>query len=289
MKVCGFSFVRNAIKYGYPIKEAILSVLPVCDHFVIAVGNSEDGTLDYIKSIGSDKIEIIETIWDDSLRTGGAVLAVETNKAFDAIKAEYDWCFYIQGDEVVHEKYHPEIRREMERWKDHPEVEGLLFKYLHFWGTYDYVGNSRNWYRREIRIVRNNKEIRSYRDAQGFRKNDQKLKVKLIDAYIYHYGWVKNPSTMMDKLREFNKLWHDDDWVTHKFKDQDMFNYSEVNSIKLFDETHPVVMQKLINSLNWKLELDPGRVKLSFKDKVLHFVERCTGKRLFEYRNYQII
>jgi hypothetical protein len=289
MKVCGFSFVRNAIKYGYPIKEAILSVLPVCDHFVIAVGNSEDGTLDYIKSIGSDKIEIIETVWDDSLRTGGAVLAVETNKAFDAIKSEYDWCFYIQGDEVVHEKYHTVIRSEMERWKDHPEVEGLLFKYQHFWGTYDYVGNSRNWYRREIRVIKNNKEIRSYRDAQGFRKNDQKLKVKLIDAYIYHYGWVKNPATMMDKLREFNKLWHDDDWVTNKFKDQDMFDYSEVNSIKLFGETHPAVMQKLIDGLNWKLELDPGKVKLSFKDKVLHILERITGKRFFEYRNYQII
>jgi hypothetical protein len=35
--------------------------------------------------------------------------------------------------------------------------------------------------------------IRSYRDAQGFRINDRKLKVKLIDAYIYHYGWVKPP------------------------------------------------------------------------------------------------
>jgi hypothetical protein len=289
MKVCGFSFVRNAIKYGYPIKEAILSVLPLCDHFVVAVGNSEDGTLDYIKRIESDKIQIIETIWDDTLRVGGAVLAVETNKAFDAIQGEYDWCFYIQGDEVLHEKYHPVIHKEMERWRDHPEVEGLLLKYLHFWGSYDYVGNSRDWYRREIRIIRNDKAVRSYKDAQGFRKNDRKLNVKLIDAYMYHYGWVKSPAIMMDKIRDISKLWHDDAWIRDKYENLELFNYSEVNSIKLFDDMHPAVMQKRIDSLNWKVELDPKKVKFSIKGRILNFIEFTTGKRLFEYKNYQIV
>ena len=29
MKVTGFSFIRNAIKYQYPVKESILSILPL--------------------------------------------------------------------------------------------------------------------------------------------------------------------------------------------------------------------------------------------------------------------
>ncbi|SRR6266542_1917867 len=289
MKVCGFSFVRNAIKYGYPIKEAILSVLPLCDAFVIAVGRSDDDTLGYIKSINSSKIQIIETVWDDSLRQGGAVLAIETNKAFDAIHGDYDWCFYIQGDEVLHEKYHPIIRQEMERWKDHPEIEGLLLKYLHFWGNYNYVGNSRSWYRREVRIVRNDKAIRSYKDAQGFRRNDQKLKVKLVDAYMYHYGWVKNPTLMMNKLKDTSKLWHDDEWIKERFKDEELYDYSEVNGIKPFDDTHPEVMQQLINSVNWNIELDPAKAQFTLKDKILQLIERSTGKRLFEYRNYRMV
>jgi len=289
MKVCGFSFVRNAIKYGYPIKEAIMSALPLCDTFVIAVGNSEDGTLDYIKSINSSKVQIIETVWDDSLRQGGAVLAVETNKAFDAIKGDYDWCIYIQGDEVLHEKYHTTILQEMERWKDHPKVQGLLLKYLHFWGNYNYVGNSRNWYRREVRIIRNDKAIRSYKDAQGFRKNDKKLNVKLIDAYMYHYGWVKNPALMMGKLKDTSKLWHNDEWIKDRFKEQDMFDYSEVNLIELFHGSHPLVMEELINNVNWNVELDPKKAIFSFKEKVLHVIERKTGKRLFEYRNYRLV
>jgi hypothetical protein len=85
MKVSGFTFVRNGVKYDYPVVESILSILPVCDEFIVAVGNSEDNTLELIKSINDPKIKIIETIWDDSLREGGRVLAVETDKAFDAI------------------------------------------------------------------------------------------------------------------------------------------------------------------------------------------------------------
>src|SRR5450759_1094182 len=129
---------------------------------VVAVGNSDDGTLDLIKSIGNEKIIIIETVWNDTLREGGRVLAMETNKAMDAIPDDSDWCFYIQADEVVHEKFHPIILNEMERRIDQPDVEGLLFNYLHFWGTYDFVGVGREWYRREIRVIRNNKSIRSY-------------------------------------------------------------------------------------------------------------------------------
>ena len=48
MKVCGFSFIRNAVKYDYPIVESIRSILPICDKFVVAVGNSEDNTLQLI-------------------------------------------------------------------------------------------------------------------------------------------------------------------------------------------------------------------------------------------------
>ena len=170
MKVTGFTIVRNAIKFDYPIVEAITSILPLCDEFVVAVGNSEDTTLELIKSISSPKIRIIETTWDDSLREGGRVLAVETDKAFAAIKPDTDWAFYIQADEVIHEKYHPVILETMKKWNNDKNVEGLLFNYTHFYGSYDYVGDSRKWYKHEIRIVKYNSTICSFRDAQGLEK-----------------------------------------------------------------------------------------------------------------------
>lgn len=289
MKVSGFTFVRNAIKFDYPIVEAINSILPVCDEVVVAVGKSEDQTLELIKSISSSKIKIIETIWDDNLREGGKVLAVETNKAFQAIDAQSDWAFYIQGDEIIHEKYLPAIKESMLKWQNEKKVEGLLFNYKHFYGSYDYVADSRKWYRKEVRIIRNDKSISSYKDAQGFRKNNEKLNVKAIESSVYHYGWVKPPELQQAKQESFHKMWHDNQWVENNIIKSNQFDYSGIDSLSKFMDSHPLVMQERINSKNWKFTFDPTQNKLSFKLRFLKFVEEKTGWSIGEYRNYKIV
>jgi hypothetical protein len=289
MKVTGFSFVRNALKFDYPIVEAITSILPLCDEFIVAVGKSEDDTLQLIKSINSPKIKIIETVWDDSLREGGRVLAVETDKAFAAISPDTDWAFYIQGDEVVHEKYHPVILEEMKKWKDDDRVEGLLFNYLHFYGSYDYIGDSRRWYRKEIRILKYNKDIRSFRDAQGFRLENRIMKVKPIDAFVYHYGWVKPPELQQAKQQHFHKLWHSDDWMKKNIPDAEQFDYSQIDSLTLFNGTHPAVMQDRINTKNWSFDFDPSKKVFSLKARFLYWVEKKLGWKIGEYKNYRVI
>jgi glycosyltransferase involved in cell wall biosynthesis len=288
MKVSGFTFIRNAIKYDYPVVEAITSVLPLCDEFVVAVGNSDDNTRGLIESIGSPKIRIIDTVWDDTLREGGRVLAVETDKAFDALSADSDWAIYIQGDEVLHEQYLDTLREAMQQWKDHPEVEGLLLNYLHFYGSYDFTGDSRRWYRREVRVIRNDKSIRSYRDAQGFRKNNKPLKVKPVKATMHHYGWVKPPEFQQAKQEYFHKLWHNDEWVEKKVPKADAFDYSSIDSLAKFTGTHPAVIQPRINRQNWQFTFDPTKKKLPFKSRFLHGIEALTGWRIGEYRNYRI-
>lgn len=289
MKVTGFTIVRNAIKYDYPIVEAITSILPICDEFVVAVGNSDDETLALVKSINSPKIKIIETVWDDSMREGGKVLALETNKAYAAIADNSDWCFYIQGDEAVHEKYLPVIEAGMKKYKDDKNVEGLLFNYTHFYGSYDYVGDSRQWYRKEIRIVRKDKAISSYKDAQGFRKNDEKLKVKQIDAWMYHYGWVRPPAAQQAKQKSFRKFWHTDEFLKKNIPDVEEFDYSQIDSLANFSGTHPKVMQERIHKMNWKFTFDPTKRKMSFKVRVLMFIEKKFGWKVGEYKNYKII
>lgn len=290
MKVTGFTIIRNAIKYDYPVVEAITSVLPVCDEFLVSVGNSEDGTLELIKSINSPKIKIMESVWDDSLREGGKLLSIETNKAFDAIDSSTDWCFYIQSDEVIHEKYHDAIREGMKKYKDDKAVEGLLFNYTHFYGSYNYIGNSRSWYRNEIRVIRNDKKIRSYKDAQGFRKtDDSKLNVKQIDASVYHYGWVKPPKAQQAKQENFHKMWHDDAWMKKNIAATEEFDYSKIDSLAEFKETHPKVMQDRASKQNWNFKFDASKIKLSFKNKFLLIIEKNTGWRPGEYKNYKVI
>jgi hypothetical protein len=292
MKVSGFSFIRNAIKYDYPIIESILSILPLVDEYVIAVGNSEDGTRELISSLNNDKIKIIDTIWDDSPRFGDSVLAVETNKAFQAVSKDSDWAFYLQGDECIHEKDYDAIRESMLVHLENKKVDGFLFKYHHFYGNYNYTGAGKRWYRNEIRIIRNDKNIISWKDAQGFRfNNNEKLSVKKIDAHIYHYGWVKPPKTTNQKALYFQQLRNSEFKPTSEQLQSD-FDFHNIDRLDLFKGTHPSVMYDRINKVNWNFEFDTfkrGYKNMKFKHKVSHFIEDFTGYRIGEYKNYKLV
>lgn len=287
MKVSGFTFIKNAIKYGYPVVESITSILPLVDEMIVCLGDSEDDTEGLIKSIDSDKIKFIHSVWDNDLREGGMVLAAETNKALAATAANSDWLFYIQADEAVHEQYHKTIADAMQRYKDDKRVEGLLFNYHHFYGSYKYIGDGRKWYSKEIRVIRNDKKIKSFKDAQGFRWNDdRKLNVKLIDAYIYHYGWVRNPLLMHRKTENFHALWSGEAGRNPTLTEAE-FDYSNIDSVTVFEGTHPAVMKKLVDAEDWDSGIDMSRKKFkSAKHKLLYFLWKKFGWRPFEYRNY---
>lgn len=290
MKVTGFSFLKNAVKYDYPAVEAIKSVLPLCDDFVIAIGDCEDGTYEMVNSIDPKKIRIIRTVWNETFRSGGKVFAIETDKAIAQIPNDSDWAFYIQGDEVMHEKYLETVYDAMKAYKDDPKVDGLLFKYLHFYGSFDYLGVSSNWYKNEIRVIKNNKAIYSYKDAQGFRKGEnQKLSVKAIDAYIYHYGWVREPKAMQQKRATFVKFYREDNPVDAEMLKGDTFEYEKhVRELKRFDGDHPELMRKRISEKNWKFDYNIAFKKRSRKDISKDFLRRYLGLD-FSYKNYKIV
>lgn len=290
MFVSGFSFIRNATKFDFPIVEAIRSVLDICDEFVVAVGQSDDDTLALIQNIDPQKVKIVETVWDESLKEGGEVYALETNKALRAISPKADWAFYIQGDEVIHEKDLGNLRATMQFWKDDRTVDGLLFEYIHLFGSYDYVGDSPNWYQREVRIVRPNSTIYSYRDAQGFRKdNNQKLNVCPANATVYHYGWVKDPRIMQNKHLHIHQYWYGDEAEKHVQVSPEGFDYSQVDSLARFTGTHPAIMHERIKHQNWQFEHDISFKKLSIKNRLKLWIKKYTGFNLGEYKNYNLM
>jgi len=289
MKVCGFTFIKDAIKFDYPVIESITSILPICDKFIVAVGACDDGTRALIESIGSDKLEIIDTVWDQSPGKQGNVLSTEANKAFDAIPDKYDWCFFIHADEVVNEKYLPGIMLSMKKYLNIKEVDGLIMNYTHFYGTFDFYGDSRRWYKSEIRIIKNNKEIRSWYNAQGFRwKNGKKLTGVFIDGMINHYGWVKSPKLMMNKLEGSKEYWASNPKQVIKFEQKsEEFAYEKaIDSLEKFREAHPKVMQSRINAVNWHPALSTKRKKFSVRYFLLYYFEKFFDYRPFEKRHF---
>lgn len=289
MKVVGFSFIKDAVKMQYPIVEAIQSILPLCDEVIVAVGASTDGTRALVANINK-KVKIIDTEWDFSLKANGKVLAAETDKAFKEIPADADWCIYIQGDEVLHEAGYDEIKQAMHTWKDDKKVDGFLLKYRHFFGSYDYVGTESHWYRNEVRIIKNNKNFYSYRDAQGFRKEDsKKLNVKKLDAFIHHYGWVQSPEIMKSKQDYKNKIYNNSDYEENNIVVPDDYANTLINALQKYSLPHPKVMEKRIAAVNWKFNYNETKNKLPLKDRFKNTTEKLFGVRFFDYKNYKVV
>jgi hypothetical protein len=314
MTISGFTMVRNATKLYYPIKEAIASILPIVDEFVVALGDcdEDDHTLEEIQSLHSDKIKIIHTVWDLEKYPRGMEHAHQTDIAKEACTG--DWLFYIQSDEVIHEKYLPLIKKKCEEFLNDKEVEGFLFHYRHFWGDYDHYISSHIFYNKEIRIIRNQKDIHSWESAQSFRripdfdglnyrrdkKGTYKLKVTLIDAYVYHYGWVRPPRFMQRKTKVFNTIHFGSERaeLIHR-NDDELYHFGNLNEMEVMKDTHPAVMKDMISRFNWADQLYPNRPlnpkqkyrHRKFKYRMLSFIERklLHGRQIFAFKNYIIV
>jgi hypothetical protein len=277
MKVSGFTLVRNGVKYSYPFWEAINSILPLCDELIVNVGVSDDDTLGIVKSIRSEKIKIIERTWDMTLRQGGKLLSVETNQALQHCTGQ--WCVYIQADEVLHEKYYPAVFEAMKKYNTNDKVEGLKFHYRHFYGSYDfYQDNYRKWYRREVRVIKNNRDIVSWDDAMGFKHKDgSEISSVEIPAMIYHYGWVKPPERMSIKRTDFHKLYYSDEQI-NTVAAAPVGSYTDLGNLKRFTETHPAIMLERINHSQWDFDSKIDEQPADWIRKILIFLFPVTKR-----------
>ena len=302
MKISGFSMCRNADILYYPIKESILSALPIVDEFVIAIGASDasDKTLELVRSIDSPKIKIVETIWDLETYKHGSVHAQQTDVAMKHCSG--DWLLYLHAYEVIHEQDHAEIVAKCEAELTNKKVEGFVLNYYHFWGDYHHIRDSHSWYSKEVRIVRNHPNIHSWKSAQSFRYYEdfslekyldragtRKLNVKQIDGHVYHYGWVRPPEKMTAKTNALDEIHsHAEKRVSKPFQ------YGNLSGLPKFNGTHPSVMEERIKDLGWD-PMDGQSVEFMRHDKakakIISWVEKRVlgGRKIFTDRNYKML
>ena len=314
MKISGFTMGRNALKLYYPMRQSIESILPLVDEFVVVLGDSDadDTTREEIDAIGSDKIRIIDTVWNIEKYPRGMEHAHQTDIARELCTG--DWLFYLQSDEVVHEKDLDSIRERCRELVFDKEVEGLLFRYRHFWGDYDHVQDSHCWYRKEIRIIRNIPEVHSWESAQSFRRipgfdglnyrqqeGTYKLRVATVDAEIFHYGWVRPPAVMQNKIKAFSINHRGLEKVEKQIAAQlfdHVYDYGNLSNLTRYEGTHPAVMKEWMDRFDWKGQLrytgptqssNPVKSKHDrSKYRIISWIEKnlLANRRLGEFRNY---
>lgn len=300
--ISGFSLIRNGILFDYPFEESVRSALPLVDEFVINVGRGEDQTLQKLQELaakeGHGKLKIFETDWplnDVQKKKNGMILSEQTNLAL--ARCTHDWCFYLQADEVVHEDDVPILRKAVTEAAGSPEIEGLLFDYLHFYGSFDVIQQSRSAYRREVRMIRKSSSALSVGDAQSFRKaSGDKLNVLHSKARIFHYGWVRSPEAMRQKTFFLDQLYHGEphpeDADHSRPHTGDNYRYKRFWGLRPFLGTHPRIMKSRIDNQGWHWDLENSPWVWHWKDLkkvVLDLFERVTGLRLFEYQSYRLL
>ena len=136
--------------------------------------------------------------------------------------------------------------------------------------------------------------LTSWKDAQGFRVREsasvfRKLRVLDIPVHVYHYGWVRNPSAFLRKQAAFGRLYHDDAWLEEHLPISEEF--PTCYELGDFTGTHPEIMRERIKEDGlWTKHFDPKRsLPRPFAVAVCDAFERLTGKRVFEYRNYELL
>lgn len=261
MKVSAFTFIKNGLILGYPFLQSIKSILPIVDEFVINVGESEDSTLELIKSLNNRKIRIIESKWNDEMRDRGYVYGQQ--KMIAQFNCTGDWSFYIEGDELYHENDLDTIKKSMSRYLDDPNVEALAFDFKHFYGNANSILNSPGWYRSEVRIIKNS--IRSYAPDGLFwlildsNKKGRYPKAKKVGVDCYHYGWIRSENQMNLKSIKVQKYWN---------SEPERIDYSQMDQsiIQEFKGTHPKIIKDWLPKDQGLYLADPN-YKLTQKQK----------------------
>jgi len=287
MRISGFTIVRNAVRLDFPVVESIRSILPLCDELVVNVGASDDETLDLVRSIGDPRIRILETVWDFSRRE--TLLAEETLRAMRACRGAWGVC--VQADEVLHESGVAPLRQALAESDADPRVEGLLVRYRHFFGDPGTEAVNRRWYRREVRVVRLDPalEIHPFRDAQGFRvgTGHRRIRARLTEAQMFHYGWARSALALRGRKSEDRRLYAS---VHEPGASEPLLQWFP--GLRPFTGEHPQVAHAWVERHRHDADRTVSAPK--FRWQHLRFyasdlIERLTGARVFEFRNYRLV
>ena len=291
MKISGFTYIRNGFEYAYPFIASIKSLLPIVDELIVVVGDSSDGTRKAIEQLREGKIKIVDSVWDNSLRKGGGLFAEQSNIGIR--NATGDWLIHLQADEVFMQDSRKKLLESIEYANSKDNIDGVLFPFLHFWGDYKHIRNTRRTHRFEIRAFKNNRNIFSFRDSQGFRKYGENktgkiLKVIKTKVIVFHYSYSRNPKLMRKKANYFKRFWHSDNWIKRNKNDKE-FDFNQVDKLENYKGPHPEYIQDIINKKDWEFNYNPSKSNMKFKDRILNTIEKLTRYRLFEYKNYKLM
>ena len=260
MKLYGLAFVKNGVNFDYPFIESLKSLAPIVSKTYINVGIGDDGTKEKVSEC--DNLEIIDVDWDDNRSDKGLILSEMTNiplkKMREDIKDDDAWVFYLQSDEVIHEKDYSRILEDIKKAHENG-CDVVSFRYLHFFHDHNTVALHKRWYPQEIRAFKLNSKILSHGDAQTFSGWTSSYD---SDAFIYHYGHVRQKDAYKKKMDRFHRYYQQGFDHFRKHIKRSIKDFLRDEKLHSFYGDHPIVMKDRIARLGGVF-IAPEVVKVS--------------------------
>jgi glycosyltransferase involved in cell wall biosynthesis len=250
--ISGFTFLRKIASMDYPVVEAISSILPMVDEFIVNIGPDEDGTLELIESINDRKIKIIRSQWNPHLKHGGFVLAQQANIAL--FNCTGKWAFYLQADEIVHEDDLAILKEYTERYADDDDVEAISLREINFWidyrtimNVYPYKGRRRAWIVKPHRFVLSRGDAANFSVHPSYKEKGRKIRAIDSEARLFHYWWVKSARGTQEKYDGLKNLFTEKRFGTGI----DVYGFPQ-QFLARYNGSHPnVIAERIKNHSFW--------------------------------------
>jgi hypothetical protein len=273
MIIKGLTIIKNGGSLGFPYKESILSILPICDEFIVLLDTqTNDTTKSKLQSLKSNKIKIIDYDSNsDSLK--------------DSLIEDCDWVFCLKPDEVTHEKYLSTIIKTCDKESGN-NTEALSLELINFWGDYDHFQDGYGWEHIARKIFKKS-AIRGITELIdiAFWGKEIEYDTQEISAKLHKYTWVRPPQIMQKTIMENPEKKEFADYLHTEHKN---FDYGTLDILGLFHETHPRAMCPRISKMNWHDSLHykgssgsdrPKHRHELLGNRIMTMIKRCFGNK----------
>lgn len=205
MTLGGSVVVRNGISLDYCWREAIVSLLPVCDVVSVCDGESTDGTQEEIREWMRREPKLSLCVYSWPNPKGDPDFFVNwINYAREHVRADYQ--FQLDADEVVSELSYPYI----EWLKQRPAEKrfSIRMNRLNFWRDHRHlIPNGECCGHEVIRIAPQNMWLAS--DGQHPKGTEAPQIAQFLGIDIFHYGFLRKRDAFFTKERLLQSYFFD--------------------------------------------------------------------------------
>lgn len=194
MTLGGNVVIRNGNSLDFCWREAIRSLLPVCDVVSVSDGESQDGTQEEIREWMKYEPKIVLNVYPWPSPVGDPDWFVKWIN-YNREHVQADWQFQLDADEVLHEKSYPEIRDFIET----PDRTGVVTRY-NFWKDHRHlIPEGQCLGKRVVRLAPQRLWLAS--DGEHPKGSEAASLGVSTGIEIYHYGFIRDRDRFFKKER----------------------------------------------------------------------------------------